>query len=152
MAGVTGLALSFMFVVIGCATTIPVSYIEPARLNMADARRIAISSDDSGATSFVSQRLIASGKYTVAAEAELREWEQWKAECQMLKELADIQATAVEISAADLVGAYQSNAVRADSSYSEKLLKTSGIVNEIGKSSGGNYFARLDAGRDSIDI
>jgi hypothetical protein len=145
MAGMTALALSFIPALIGCTTTIPISYTEPARLDMGGVKRIAIDADGSKVTSYVSQQLTATGKYTVGTEEELKAWEYWK-------ELAARQAPAVEVGAADLVGVYQANAVRADASYLEKPVKTSGVVKEIGKSSRGRYFARLDVGRDSIDI
>ncbi|MDR2786582.1 MAG: OB-fold putative lipoprotein [Treponema sp.] len=151
MAGMTALSLSFILSFIGCTTTIPVSYTEPARLNMSGVKCIAIKSYETKATSFVSQEITGTGKYTVATETEIKEWEQWKVEQQAIRELAGIQATALEVDATDLVGAYQTNAVRADASYSEKLVKTKGVVKEIGESKG-RYYARLDTGQDSIDI
>jgi hypothetical protein len=52
-----------------------------------------------------------------------------------------------------LVRAYSGNAVRADSSYLDKALKISAVVKEIGKSSSGAYFVRLEgAGNDSVDV
>jgi hypothetical protein len=150
LVGMTVLPLILAFS--GCATTIPVSYTEPARLNMSGIKRIAIKSNDNGTTSFISQQLTGSGKYTVATAAELQEWERWRTERQALEELANKQAQATAVSSADLVGAYLANAVRADSSYGGKVLKTSGKVKEIGKSSKGRYFARLEAGSDSVDV
>jgi hypothetical protein len=82
----------------------------------------------------------------VAPEEELSEWKYWRA-------AASRQTQAIEISAADLVGAYTGNAVRADASYGGKTLKITAVVNEIGRSSRGNYFARLaGAGSDSVDV
>jgi hypothetical protein len=70
-----------------------------------------------------------------------------------MEELANYQGQAVEVSSADLVGAYSGNAVRADSSYLDKALKVTAVVKEIGKSSKGSYFARLEgAGNDSVDV
>jgi hypothetical protein len=145
-------ALPLILAFSGCTTTIPVSYTEPARLNMSGIKRIAIKSNDDRAASFISQRLAGTGKYTVATAAELREWERWRTDRKALEELAQKQATAVEVSSADLVAAYLANAVRADTSYGGKVLKTSGKVKEIGKSSRGRYFARLEVGRDSVDV
>jgi hypothetical protein len=130
----------------GCQTTVPVSYTEPARLDLSGVNRVAIDSNDSQVVSSVSQKLTATGKYTVASGEELFEWKQWKT-------LAGRQAQAIEISAVDLVGAYAGNAVRADASYQEKTLKITAVVNEIGQSSRGNYFVRLEGvGNDSVNV
>jgi hypothetical protein len=69
------------------------------------------------------------------------------------EELANYQGQAIVISSADLVRAYSGNAVRADSSYLNKALKVNAIVKEIGISSRGSYFVRLEgAGNDSVDV
>ena len=130
----------------GCVTpSVPVKYTEPAKLNMSGISRIAIDSDNSQVTSEISQRLTASGKYTVATPAELQEWKNWR-------EFAAYQAPAIEVKSADLVAAYLANAVRADSSYSGKILKTSGVVKEIGQTSKGRNFVRLEVGKDAVDV
>jgi hypothetical protein len=70
-----------------------------------------------------------------------------------LEKLSNKQAQAIAVSSADLVAAYQSSALVGDNAYGKgKVLKTSGKVKEIGKSSGETYFARLDTGRDSVDV
>jgi hypothetical protein len=145
--------LAVLCILTGCTTTVPVSYTEPARLDMSGVNRIAIDSDDSQVTTAISQRITATGKYTVASAAELSEWKQWKIERQAMDVLANYQAQAIEVSAADLVRAYSGNAVRADSSYLDKAVKVTASVKEIGISSGGSYFVRLEgAGNDSVDV
>jgi uncharacterized lipoprotein YajG len=142
----TMMLLTALCLLAGCQTTVPVSYTDPARLDLNRVNRIAVDSDNSQVAESISKKLTETGKYTVASEAELSEWKRWKT-------LASRQAQAAEISAADLVGAYAGNAVRADASYQGKTLKITAVVNEIGKSSKGNYFARLTgAGRDSVDV
>jgi hypothetical protein len=136
----------------GCSTTIPVTYTEPARLNMSGVKRVAISSSDSRIIAPLSQKIAESGKYTVAPESELFDWIQWKEGRRVLAELADYQKQAAEISAAELVGEYARNTARADSSYMGKTLKITAVVKEIG-SSGGRYFVRLEgADNDSVDV
>jgi hypothetical protein len=150
---VTAMLLVVLCLLAGCQTTIPVSYTEPARLNLSGVSRIAIDSDDSQAAATVSQRLAAAGKYTVAPAAELSAWKQWKADRQAMEALADYQGRAAEISSGDLVRAYTGNAVRADSAYLNHLLKITALVKEIGKSTQESYFVRLEgAGNDSVDV
>jgi hypothetical protein len=147
------MSLVVLYFFAGCTTTVPVTYTEPARLDMSGINRVAIDSNDSGVTESISQKLAATGKYTVASAAELSEWKQWKRDQQALQELAAYQAQAIEVSSADLVSAYSGNAARADSSYLDKALKITAVVKEIGQSSGGNYFVRLEgAGNDSVDV
>jgi hypothetical protein len=131
---------------LACASTpeVSVTYTEPSRLNMSGINKIAIDSNDAQVASDISRRLT-EGKFTVAPEAELQAWKQWR-------ELAAYQAPAIETRATDLVAAYSANALRADSSYNGKVLKTSGVVREINRSSRGRYFVRLDAGRDAVDV
>jgi hypothetical protein len=137
----------------GCTTTVPVSYTQPARLDMSGVNRVAIDSNDSQVGASISQKLTATDKYTVASAVELSEWKQWKMERQGMEELANYQAQAIEVSSAELVRTYSGNAVRADSSYLEKALKITAMVKEIGKSSGGSYFMRLEgADNDSVDV
>jgi hypothetical protein len=101
----TGMLLVVLCLLAGCKTTVPVTYTEPARLDMSGVNRVAVDSNDSGVTESISSKLTATGKYTVASAAELSEWKQWKIEQQALQELAAYQAQAIEVSAADLVGA-----------------------------------------------
>ena len=130
----------------GCVTpSVPVKYTEPARLDMSDISRIAIDSDNAQATNEISRRLTATGKYTIAGADELQAWKQWN-------EFAAYQAPATEVKSANLVEAYLANAVRADASYSGKMLKTSGAVKEIGVTSGGRYFVRLEVGKNAVDV
>jgi hypothetical protein len=150
---VAAAALFAMILMVGCKTTVPVTYTEPARLNLSGVSRIAIDSGDSQVVATISQKLTETGKYTVASAAELSEWKQWKVDRQAMEELVNYQSQAVEIGSTELVAAYLGNAVRADSSYLGKPLKITAIVKEIGKSSRGNYFVRLEgAGSDSVDV
>jgi hypothetical protein len=136
----------------GCKTTVPVTYTEPARLDLSGVNRVAIDSEDPQVVTSVSEKITATGKYTVASAAELSEWKQWKAKRQAMEALAAYQGRAVEVSAADLVGEYARNTARADSLYDGKTLKITSVVKEIG-SSRGSYFVRLEgAGNDSVDV
>jgi len=137
--------IGIMCLLAGCSTTIPVTYTEPARLNMSGIKRIAVKSNDAQVTNNISHQLSATGTYTIASASELSEWEQWLP-------LGQLQATAVEVSSTDLVAAYKANAARADISYGNKLIRTSGNVAEIGRSSRGRYYARLNVGNDSVAI
>jgi heat shock protein HslJ len=144
------MAVIFSFTLIGCQTT----YSGRIDSDMSNVNRIAIE-PRSVEVGFFSEQISATGKYTVAPEAELHEWRQWKSEQWNAQKKEKEQARAeIEISAADLVGAYTANTVRADSSYNGKLLKISGIIKEIGTSSKGNYFIRLSAPgqNDSVDV
>jgi mono/diheme cytochrome c family protein len=152
LLGMSAIGLTFILAFSGCSTTIPVTYTEPAKVDMSGVKKIGIDSDDAQVASYISQQLSNTDKYTVAQAAELQAWKQWRAERQLMEALKEKQATATETSSADLAGEYKANAVRADSSYAGKLLRTSGVVKEIGKSSRGRYFARLDAGSDSVDV
>ena len=134
-----------VFITAGCSTTIPVTYTEPARLNLSGVRRIAIKSNDAQLANNISQRLSASGVFSIASAAELSEWEQWFP-------LYNLQATAIEVNSADLVAAYKANAARADQSYGRRLVKTSGTVAEIGQSSRGRFYARLNVGNDAVAV
>jgi hypothetical protein len=153
--GIAALATVISLGLAGCKTTVSVSYTEPARLDLSGVKRVAIDSDNSQVEAATSQKLTASGKYTVASAAELADWKQWKAERQAMEALANHQGQATEISAAALLGEYARNTARADSSYLKKTLKIAAVVSEIGKSSGpsGRYFVRLEgAGNDSVVV
>jgi len=130
---------------LACATTqsVPITYTEPGRLNMSGINKIAIDSNNDHVTSEISRRL--ASKYTVASPEELQAWKEWR-------ELAAYQAPATEVKSTDLVKTYLDNAVRADTLYANKMLKTSGVVKEIGKSSRGSYFAHLSVGNDAVDV
>jgi len=136
--------ISVLCLITGCTTSIPVTYTEPAKLNLSGVKRIAISANDEQVANNISQRLSATGVYTIASAAELAEWEQWFP-------LGSLQATATEVKATDLISAYKANEARADSIYAGKLLKISGTVSEI-RSLRGAYFARINIGNDSIAI
>jgi len=145
--------LSIFCLLFGCQTIVPVTYTEPARLNMSGITRVAIDSNDPEVGNSVSQRLTATGKFTVASATELAEWKRWRDERQAMAQLASRQAQAIEISAADLVRAYGANAVSADASYGGKILRITGVVNEIEVSSRGRYFVRLvGTGNDSTVV
>ena len=144
-----GLILILCFTV-GCATTIPVTYTEPAKLNMSGVTRIAIKSNDTQVLNSITQKL--TGIYTVATNAELLAWEQWRAQRLAMEQLKNLQTTAAEVSSADLVAAYLANAVRADETYGRGLIRTSGTVAEIGQDSRGRYYARINVGNDSIAV
>ena len=146
------LIFAFYAIASSCQTTIPVTYTEPAKLNLSGVKRIAIKSDDAQVADHISRQLSATGVYTIASAAELSEWEQWRKERQVLEQLKNLQATATEVSSTDLVAAYKANAVRADGSYGQKLIRISGTVAEIGRSARGAYFARLEVGNDSVAI
>jgi hypothetical protein len=143
--GMLTVMLAFSLRVVGCSTTVPVTYTEAARLDISGVKRVAIESNDAQVANSTSQQLSATGKYTVASAAELEEWKQWS-------ERGIYQAPAIEISAVDLASAYQANVARADSSYKEKVLKIAGTVKELGQGSKGSYYMRLVAGSDSVDI
>jgi hypothetical protein len=148
------MAVIFSFTLIGCQTTYS-GRIDP---DMSNVNRIAIDLKSHRAVEMVdlfSEQISATGKYTVAPAAELGAWYQWKSEQENAQKKEKEQARAeIEISAADLVGAYTANTARSDSSYNGKLLKISGVVKEIGTSSKGSYFMRLSAPgqSDSVDV
>ena len=146
------LIFAFYAIASSCQTTIPVTYTEPAKLNLSGVKRIAIKSDDAQVADHISRQLSATGVYTIASAAELSEWEQWRKERQVLEQLKNLQATATEVSSTDLVAAYKANAVRADGSYGQKLIRISGTVAEISQSPKGIFFARINVGNDSIAI
>lgn len=137
--------IGIMCLTIGCSTTIPVTYTEPAKLNMSGVSRVAVKANDANVANNISQRLSSTGVYTIASAAELAEWEKWLP-------LGRLQATATEVSSTNLVSEYKANAVRASSNYGNKLLKISGTVAEIGQSSRGSFFARISVGNDAVAI
>ena len=148
----TAAALLVLCFFAGCKTVVPVKYTEPARLNMSGVNKVAIDSDNSQVASNVSQKLTATRKYTVATAAELSAWKSWRDERQAMEQLAKHQAQATEVSAADLAGAYSANTVRADSSYLRKIVKITGVVNEINSARGRYYVRLVGAGNDSVFV
>jgi len=153
----TAAALLVLCLFAGCAgcqaTTVPVTYTEPARVNLSGVKRIAIDSNSSEVADSVSRRLTATGKYTVATAAELAAWKSWSEERRAMEQWDRYQKSATEISAAELVSAYGANVVSADASYKGKSLRITGVVNEIEQSSKGNYFVRLaSASNDSVVV
>jgi hypothetical protein len=149
----TAMLLVALCLLAGCKTTVPVSYTEPARLDLSGITKIAVDSDNSLVADNISQKLSVTGKYTVASETELSEWRQWKRERETKESLLNRLGPVTEVSSADLVKAYSGNAARADSTYLEKAVKVTAVIKEIGKSSKGNYFIRLEgAGNDSVDV
>jgi hypothetical protein len=152
-AAAPAMLLLVLCIFVGCQTTVPVTYTEPARMNLSGVNRIAVDSNDPQVTNSISQRLNATGRYTMATEEELVEWKRWRDEIQAMGQLASHQAQAITITAANLVEAYAANAVRADASYRGKVLRITGVVNEIQQSSRGRYFVRLvGAGNDSVVV
>jgi NADH:ubiquinone oxidoreductase subunit 5 (subunit L)/multisubunit Na+/H+ antiporter MnhA subunit len=81
----TAMLLAVLCLLAGCTTTVPVTYTEPARLNLSGVNRVAIDSEDSQVVASISRELTATGKYTVASAAELSEWKKWKADRQGMK-------------------------------------------------------------------
>lgn len=125
----------------GCQTMIPVSYTEPARVNMGGISTIGLITNDSGAGAMVSAALTSTGKYTVVpGEAEIERYEEWQ-------ELRDYYGNATEVKAADLVSAYSSNAIRANSNYERKTLIVQGTISDFQENA-----IRLGVGNDSVDV
>jgi len=150
-----------VFIVLGlaCASSapsVPVTYTAPGKLDMSGISKIAIDSNSAYVTNELTRRLTATGKYTIATAAELTAWKQSAPQRKQDEQLLAFQKTAIEISAAALGKAYSDNSAKADLSYSYdqigKPLKISGVIKEIGNSSKGVYYARLDAGKDSVDV
>lgn len=126
---------------LGCQTTIPVSYTEPARINMDGISKIGLISNDSSAASTVTAALTNTGKYTVVdGEPELVKKRNWQDE-------KDYYGSAIEIKADDLVNAYTSNAMKANSNYEKKILIVQGTVTEILEKA-----IRLGVGNNSVDV
>jgi len=128
---------------LACATTqsVPVTYTEPARLNMSGIKTIAVESNSDQVASEISHRL--SGKFTVASPVELQEYIAWKGN-------GEFQAKAIEVKATDLGKEYTDNVARADIKYGNKVIKTSGVVKDIDQTSSGVYFVSLDAGNKNV--
>ena len=126
---------------LGCQTSIPVSYTEPARINMDGISKIGLISNDSSTASTVTTALTNTGKYTVVdGEPELVKKRNWQDE-------KDYYGRAIEIKADDLVNAYTSNVMRANSNYEKKILIVQGTVTEIQEKA-----IRLGVGNNSVDV
>lgn len=135
------IAVGIAVLLTGCQTMVPVTYTEPARLNMSGVTNVVIFSNNSATKTAVSAALTGTGKYTVTTnELEIAELKQWQRQQSQLIE-------AVEISASELVEAYSSNAARASSIYKGEILKVSGTVAEIQERA-----IRLGVGNDSVDV
>ena len=125
----------------GCQTTIPVSYVEPARIDMGGISRIGMISNDSSAAATVSNALTNTGKYTVVdGKPEIDKLEAWQ-------QLKAYYSNAIEINANDLVSAYNSNAIRANSNYRGKTLVVNGTITDFEENA-----IRLGVGKDAVDV
>jgi len=168
-AWATAMLLLVLCLFPGCQTA------QAVRWDMNGIKRIAIDSRDSDIANSFSQKLTETEKYTVATEAELADWKRWRDERQAMEEkkkqsdanyermkndyekmktdherMKNYYERAIRISAADLAKEYEANAVRADGTYSNKDIRITGVINEIG-SSRGRYFMRLvGSGKDSV--
>ena len=130
---------------IGCATKIPITFTEPARLNMSGINRIAIESNNPQLASTLSQRLTSAGKQ-IGTVAEVAEWRAWN-------EIASRQAQAVTITAVNLARAYSENVPRADSNYGNgKTLIITGVVSEIDQMNRQYYVSLTGQGNEMIMI
>ena len=110
------ITLGLVALIAGCQTMIPVSYTEPARVNMSGISKIGLITNDSSAGKMVSAALTSTGKYTVVpGESEINRYKAWQ-------DLRDYYDNAIGVKAADLVSAYSSNAIRANSTYEEETL------------------------------
>lgn len=135
------ITLGLVALITGCQTMIPVSYTEPARVNMSGINKIGLITNDSGAGAMVSAALTSTGKYTVVpGESEINRYKAWQ-------DLRDYYDNAIEVKAADLVSAYSSNAIRANSTYEEETLIVHGTISDFQENA-----IRLGVGNDSVDV
>lgn len=138
----------FALLGIASATTpgVEITYTEPAKVNMSGIKRIAIESNNAHVTNTASQRITATGLYTLGTAAEVAEWRTWSA-------LADRQRKAAEITAVNLARAYGENVPRADSNYGNgKTLRVTGVVGEIDVLRNRYYVRLTGSGNDSIMV
>lgn len=135
----TTLAAGLFVSLTGCQS-VPISYMEPARLNMSGISKVGIISNDSEATMEISTAMTNTGAYTIATSDELSGLLDWQRQQSLLSE-------AVETNAANIIKAYEENAMRADLSYQKKPVKVTGIVTEIKQRA-----VRLGVGNNSVDI
>jgi hypothetical protein len=146
----TGILLFAACLFVGCASapTISVSYMQPARVNMSGIKTVTITSNSPQVAQNVASSL--TGHFTLVDYSAFLSWKQQNTADQ---KLANYQANAISVSAADLVNAYDANAARADGQYKGKTLKLTSVVQEIQVGSHGNYIVRLaGAGKDFIDV
>lgn len=135
------ITLGLVALIAGCQTMIPVSYTEPARVNMSGISKIGLITNDSSAGKMVSAALTSTGKYTVVpGESEINRYKAWQ-------DLRDYYDNAIEVKAADLVSAYSSNAIRANSTYEEETLIVHGTISDFQENA-----IRLGVGNDSVDV
>lgn len=135
------ITLGLVALIAGCQTMIPVSYTEPARVNMSGISKIGLITNDSSAGAIVSDALTNTGKYTVVpGESEINRYKAWQ-------DLRDYYDNAIEVKAADLVSAYSSNAIRANSTYEEETLIVHGTISDFQENA-----IRLGVGNDSVDV
>lgn len=135
------ITLGLVVLIAGCQTMIPVSYTEPARVNMNGISKIGLITNDSSAGKMVSAALTNTGKYTVVpGESEINRYKAWQ-------DLRDYYDNAIEVKAADLVSAYSSNAIRANSTYEEETLIVHGTISDFQENA-----IRLGVGNDSVDV
>lgn len=135
------ITLGLVVLIAGCQTMIPVSYTEPARVNMSGISKIGLITNDSSAGAIVSAALTNTGKYTVVpGESEINRYKAWQ-------DLRDYYDNAIEVKAADLVSAYSSNAIRANSNYERKTLIVQGTISDFQENA-----IRLGVGNDSVDV
>ena len=135
------ITLGLVVLIAGCQTMIPVSCTEPARVNMSGISKIGLITNDSSAGAMVSDALTNTGKYTVVpGESEINRYKAWQ-------DLRDYYDNAIEVKAADLVSAYSSNAIRANSTYEEETLIVHGTISDFQENA-----IRLGVGNDSVDV
>lgn len=134
------LTAGFAALATGCQTAVPVSYTEPARLDMRGINKIGIISNDSETAAEISTGLTGTSLYSIATSAEISEVQQWLRLQRLLRD-------ATETNAASMVKAYDANAMAANETYKGKAVKVSGTVTEIQERA-----IRLGVGNDSVDV
>lgn len=134
------LTAGFAALATGCQTAVPVSYTEPARLDMRGINKIGIISNDSETAAEISTGLTGTNLYSIATSAEISEVQQWLRLQRLLRD-------ATETNAASMVKAYDANAMAANATYKGKAVKVSGTVTEIQERA-----IRLGVGNDSVDV
>lgn len=134
------LTAGFAALATGCQTAVPISYTEPARLDMRGISKIGIMSNDSETAAEVSTALTNTRLYSIATSAEISEAQQWLRLQRLLRD-------ATETTAADIVRAYDANAMAANATYKGKAVKISGTVTEIQERA-----IRLGVGNNSVDV
>lgn len=133
------IATGLVALAIGCQS-VPISYTEPARLDMRRISKLGIISNDSETTEQISTALVNTSAYTIATRDEINGLLLWQRQQRLLRD-------AVETNSTDIINAYDENAMRANSSYLKKPLKISGTVTEIKQRA-----VRLGVGNNSVDV